>query len=111
MIPAQQLLDQHLDNVAIRLRNPKPFTPNDFPAVQRIEQAIRNKPLEEAWYFDSTGMPLERYQGDATSVSGMFQDQDLYNMGLDSKGREFYRKFSAPVAVKTHNHPGTPGAN
>lgn len=100
MLP-NQLLNQHLDNVAVRLRNPKPFTPNDFPAVKRIEQEIRDLPIEHGYGFDSTGMPISHDIGVENSV-----DPENLRAAL----RETYELdegtvFSAPVALYTHNHP------
>lgn len=89
-INANQLLNQHLDNVAIALRNKKPFTPGDFPAVRKYEQVIRDKPVEHAYVFDSTGMPVSHSVGNEYGVKVGYPQP----MGFD-----------APLGVTTHNHP------
>jgi hypothetical protein len=90
-IPANQLLNQHLDNVAIALRNKKPFTPNELPAVRRYEQVIKDLPVEHGYVFDSTGMPIHHSVGTKTGV---------VIVPPRTEG------FDAPAAVVTHNHPG-----
>lgn len=92
MLP-NKLLNEHLDNVAVRLRNPKPFTPNDFPAVQRYERAIEHLPVEHAYGFDSTGMPIHHEVGTATNVN--------FNPPAQAA-------FDAPLSIATHNHPANP---
>lgn len=102
MLPID-LLDKHLDNIAVRLRPTKPFTPNDFPAVKQIEWAIKDKPVEYKYHFDSTGMPIGYAVGDVNSVDGEFFDEA--REGLSNQARAFYRSFDAPRSFGTHNHP------
>ena len=101
MLPPNQLLNQHLDNVAVNLRRVKPFTPNDFPAVKRIEQEIRDLPIEHGWGFDSTGMPIAHDAGQVNIVEPINFRRAL----SDSFELDDGSVFDAPVGVFTHNHP------
>lgn len=92
-INSQQLLNRHLgasDNAGIALRQVKPFTPDDFPAVRKYEQVIKDLPVEHAYAFDSTGMPIGHSMGSETAVASVPIDRTV---------------DGAPVSVVTHNHP------
>ena len=95
---------QDSESIGIRLRLTKPFTPNDFPAVEVIENAIRYLPVEHHWYFDSSGMPIRHDVGTDSSVNPLFEDPELKNLP-SYKHKQFYQKFWNPIAFGTHNHP------
>jgi|SanBayMetagenome_1026888.scaffolds.fasta_scaffold11835_2 hypothetical protein len=95
---------QDSESIGIRLKLTKPFTPNDFPAVQIIENAIKDLPVEHHWYFDSSGMPYRHDVGNEKGVLPLFEDPELRNLP-SYKHKEFYSKFWSPVAFGTHNHP------
>lgn len=98
-----QLLDSHLDNIGIALRKTKPTVFDDFPAVRRYEAEIKDLPIEHLYRFDSTGMPIAHFVGNGSSVETDLIDRDLE--AIAENLRPYYRKFFAPTAVETHNHP------
>lgn len=99
------LLNKHLgsDDVGIALRKTKPTSYNDFPAVRRYENVIKDLPVEHIYHFDSTGMPIGHNIGEQRRVNADWQDND--RVYKSERERLFYSQFDAPRAFVTHNHP------